>query len=87
MFCTVRLGASIHQTATDSEWHQREGRHAVYANARKEVPLPLYPTPVALKVREDDDRSLVPAWGAVGGRRETKPVARQQLLKDPLEQS
>ena len=93
-FCAYNTGVGwrqivekIHQTATVSEWYKAEGRHAVYANPRKAVPLPLYPTPVALKVREDDDGFLVDASGGVGGRRATKPVARQGLLKNPLEQS
>ena len=87
-FCAYNTGVGwrqivekIHQTATVSEWHQREGRHAVYANARKEVPLPLYPTAVALKVRADGDGSLVPASGS------TQSLATSGLLKDPIEQS
>jgi len=93
-FCAYNTGVGwrqivekIHQTATVAEWHQTKGRHAVYANARKEVPLPMYPTPVALKVREDGDGSLVPASSVVTAHREPSPPRGNKLLKDPLEQS
>ena len=93
-FCAYNTGVGwrqivekIHQTATVSEWYRSEGRHPVYANPRKEVPLPLYPNAVALKVQEDDDATLVPRSRPVGRRADDKPVARKQLLKEPLEQS
>ncbi len=63
-FCAYNTGVGwrqivekIHRTATVADWYRSRGRHAVYANPSKEVPLPLYPTAVALEVREADARA------------------------------
>jgi hypothetical protein len=80
-FCAYNTGVGwrqivekIHQTATVSDWNRSQGRHAVYANPNKEVPLPLYPTPVALKVSENGPltRTASPASGRRSPTRATK---------------
>jgi hypothetical protein len=65
-FCAYNTGVGwrqivekIHQTAEVADWYRAKGRHAVYANSRKEVPLPMYPSAVALTVREKGDSALV----------------------------
>ena len=38
------------RTANLAEWYAEHGKHAVYANPKKGVPLPEYALPVALQV-------------------------------------
>jgi hypothetical protein len=40
----------MYQNATVAEWYKAHGKHAVYANPRKNVPLPPDAQPVALKI-------------------------------------
>jgi len=48
----------MYQTATVAEWYKQHGKHAVYANPRKPVPLPAA-QPIALTIPRDG--VLVPA--------------------------
>ncbi len=64
-FCAYNTGVGwrhivekIYRTANLSDWYRTKGRHPVYANPRKEVPLPLYPSPVALKVSGNENGLL-----------------------------
>jgi uncharacterized radical SAM superfamily Fe-S cluster-containing enzyme len=56
-FCAYNTGVGwrqivekMHANATVAEWYKEHGKHAVYANPRKAVPLPAGVTPVALKI-------------------------------------
>jgi hypothetical protein len=40
----------MHQNATVAEWYKEHGKHAVYANARKPVPLDSNTHPVSLRI-------------------------------------
>ena len=59
-FCAYNTGVGwrqivekMHKNATVAEWYKAHGKHAVYANPRKEVPLPVDAQPVALKIPRD----------------------------------
>ncbi|MPZ17250.1 MAG: radical SAM protein [Luteitalea sp.] len=59
-FCAYNTGVGwrqiveqMHQTATVAEWYKEHGKHPVYANPRKAVPLPAGVQPVALKIPKD----------------------------------
>jgi hypothetical protein len=59
-FCAYNTGVGwrqivekMHQNATVAEWNREHGKHAVYANPRKAVPLPVGVTPVSLKIPRD----------------------------------
>jgi len=59
-FCAYNTGVGwrqivehMHQTATVAEWYKEHGKHSVYANPRKAVPLPAGVQPVALKIPKD----------------------------------
>jgi hypothetical protein len=59
-FCAYNTGVGwryiveqMHQTATLAEWYKEHGKHAVYANPRKSVPLPQAGQPVALMIPKD----------------------------------
>jgi 7,8-dihydro-6-hydroxymethylpterin dimethyltransferase len=59
-FCAYNTGVGwrhivekIHQNATVAEWYKEHGRHAVYANPRKAVPLEPLAQPVALTIPKD----------------------------------
>jgi len=59
-FCAYNTGVGwrqivekMHQNATVAEWYREYGKHAVYANPRKAVPLPVGVTPVSLKIPRD----------------------------------
>ncbi len=63
-FCAYNTGVGwrhivekMHQNATVAEWYKEHGKHAVYANPRKAVPLPLR-TPPSLHVPSDS--ALIP---------------------------
>ena len=43
----------MYQNATVAEWYKEHGKHAVYANPRKKVPLPAGAHPVTLQVPRD----------------------------------
>ncbi|HEY8548449.1 MAG TPA: radical SAM protein [Vicinamibacterales bacterium] len=58
-FCAYNTGVGwrqvvehMYQTATVAEWYKQHGKHPVYANPRKSVPLP-DAVPVALKIPRD----------------------------------
>jgi uncharacterized radical SAM superfamily Fe-S cluster-containing enzyme len=64
-FCAYNTGVGwrhiveqMHQTATVAEWYEQHGKHAVYANPRKPVPLEPRAQPVSLTIPRDG--SLVP---------------------------
>ncbi|MPY88370.1 MAG: radical SAM protein [Luteitalea sp.] len=59
-FCAYNTGVGwrqiveqMHQTATVAEWYKEHGKHPVYANPRKAVPLPAGVQPVTLKIPKD----------------------------------
>jgi uncharacterized radical SAM superfamily Fe-S cluster-containing enzyme len=59
-FCAYNTGVgwrqiveNMYQNATVAEWYKQHGKHAVYANPRKKVPLPADTQPVSLKVSRD----------------------------------
>jgi hypothetical protein len=43
----------MYQNASVAEWYKEHGKHAVYANPRKAVPLPAGVQPVALRIPRD----------------------------------
>ena len=58
-FCAYNTGVGwrqvvehMHKNATVAEWYKTHGKHAVYANPKKAVPLP-NAVPVALKIPRD----------------------------------
>jgi uncharacterized radical SAM superfamily Fe-S cluster-containing enzyme len=58
-FCAYNTGVgwrqiveNMYQNATTAEWYRQHGKHAVYANPRKSVPLPSA-VPVTLRVPRD----------------------------------
>jgi hypothetical protein len=80
-FCAYNTGVGwrqivekMFQNATVAEWYRERGKHAVYANPRKAVPLPSYAQPVALQIPRDG--VLVPIQTL---RRKPKP----QLIPQP----
>jgi len=59
-FCAYNTGVGwryiveqMHQTATTAEWYREHGKHPVYANPRKSVPLQPAVRPVALTIPRD----------------------------------
>jgi uncharacterized radical SAM superfamily Fe-S cluster-containing enzyme len=60
-FCAYNTGVGwrqvvehMHKNATVAEWYREHGKHPVYANPRKSVPLPTAAmTPVTLKIPKD----------------------------------
>ena len=59
-FCAYNTGVGwrqivekMHQNATVAEWYREHGKHPVYANPRKAVPLPEGVQPVSLKIARD----------------------------------
>jgi hypothetical protein len=59
-FCAYNTGVGwrhivekMHQNATVAEWYKQHGKHAVYANPRKGVPLEPLAQPVALTIPKD----------------------------------
>ena len=59
-FCAYNTGVGwrdiverMHQTATVAEWYREHGKHAVYANPRKAVPLPSRTQPISLTIPRD----------------------------------
>ena len=58
-FCAYNTGVGwrhivemMHQNATVAQWYKEHGRHAVYANPRKAIPLPVG-QPVTLRIPRD----------------------------------
>src|SRR4029079_5984744 len=69
-FCAYNTGVGwrhivekMHQNATVAEWYKQHGKHAVYANPKKAVPLEPIAQPVAITIPKNG--VLVP----VGGRK------------------
>src|SRR3954453_4749141 len=59
-FCAYNTGVgwrqiveNMHKNATVAEWYRVNGKHAVYANPRKSVPLPANVQPLTLKIPRD----------------------------------
>jgi uncharacterized radical SAM superfamily Fe-S cluster-containing enzyme len=59
-FCAYNTGVGwrhivekMYQNATVAAWYKEHGKHPVYANPRKSVPLPEGVTPVSLKIPRD----------------------------------
>ena len=59
-FCAYNTGVGwryivekMHQTATVAEWYKEHGKHTVYANPRKPVPLGPRAQPIALTIPRD----------------------------------
>jgi uncharacterized radical SAM superfamily Fe-S cluster-containing enzyme len=59
-FCAYNTGVgwrqiveNMYQNATVAEWYKEHGKHAVYANPRKKVPLPAGTHPVTLQLPRD----------------------------------
>jgi uncharacterized radical SAM superfamily Fe-S cluster-containing enzyme len=59
-FCAYNTGVGwryiveqMHKTATVAEWYKENGKHAVYANPRKPVPLEPRAQPIALTIPRD----------------------------------
>jgi hypothetical protein len=59
-FCAYNTGVgwrqiveNMYQNATVSDWYKEHGKHPVYANARKIVPLSTPSRPVTLHVPRD----------------------------------
>jgi hypothetical protein len=80
-FCAYNTGVGwryiveqMHQTATVAEWYKKHGKHAVYANPRKPVPLEPRAQPIGLTIPRDG--RLVP----VG----LKKAARPPGIIDPI---
>jgi uncharacterized radical SAM superfamily Fe-S cluster-containing enzyme len=59
-FCAYNTGVgwrqiveNMYQNASVAEWYKEHGKHAVYANPRKAVPLPAGVQPVSLRIPRD----------------------------------
>jgi uncharacterized radical SAM superfamily Fe-S cluster-containing enzyme len=59
-FCAYNTGVgwrqiveNMYQNAKVADWYKEHGKHPVYANPRKKVPLPTNPRPVALHIPKD----------------------------------
>jgi uncharacterized radical SAM superfamily Fe-S cluster-containing enzyme len=59
-FCAYNTGVGwrqiveqMYQNATVAEWYKEHGKHPVYANPRRKVPLPADVVPVTLQVPRD----------------------------------
>ena len=59
-FCAYNTGVgwrqiveNMYQNATVAEWYKEHGKHGVYANPRKPVPLPAGAQPVSLRIPRD----------------------------------
>jgi uncharacterized radical SAM superfamily Fe-S cluster-containing enzyme len=59
-FCAYNTGVgwrqiveNMYQNATVAEWYKEHGKHAVYANPRKSVPLPAGVQPLSLRIPKD----------------------------------
>jgi hypothetical protein len=66
-FCAYNTGVGwrhivekMHQNATVAEWYKAHGKHAVYANPRKAVPLEPLAQPIALTIPKDGRLVPVP---------------------------
>ena len=78
-FCAYNTGVGwrhivekMHQNATVAEWYKEHGKHAVYANPHKPVPLEPMPQPVALTIPKNG--RLVPVPLNKNPSREPHPI-------------
>jgi uncharacterized radical SAM superfamily Fe-S cluster-containing enzyme len=79
-FCAYNTGVGwryiverLHQTASVAEWYKSNGKHAVYANPRKPVPLAPLAQPIQLTIPRDG--RLVPVGGKKAPSAAIAPVA------------
>ena len=82
-FCAYNTGVgwrqiveNMYQNATVAEWYKEHGKHAVYANPRKQVPLPAVAQPVSLRIPRD---GRLIEWSPA---RPARPVAPISALAD-----
>jgi uncharacterized radical SAM superfamily Fe-S cluster-containing enzyme len=80
-FCAYNTGVGwrhivekMHQTATVAEWYRQHGKHAVYANPRKPVPLGQLDQPISLTIPRNG--VLVP----VGLKKRSRSAGRVGVL-------
>ncbi|MEP7310145.1 MAG: radical SAM protein [Acidobacteriota bacterium] len=85
-FCAYNTGVGwrhivekMYQNASTAEWYAKHGKHAVYANPRKAVPLAPLGQPVALSIPKDG--VLVPV--TIGKRRAPSDQAAGSLDAEP----
>ncbi len=71
----------MHQNASVAEWYKEHGKHAVYANPRKPVPLDSNTQPISLRIPREGrlvdwqpSKQAVPANPSGGG----TPVTTQR---------
>jgi uncharacterized radical SAM superfamily Fe-S cluster-containing enzyme len=69
-FCAYNTGVgwrqiveNMHKNATVAAWYKEHGKHAVYANPRKHVPLPDDAVPVTLRIPRD---GRLDVWSPAG---------------------
>jgi hypothetical protein len=79
-FCAYNTGVgwrqiveNMYQNASVAEWYRVHGKHAVYANPRKAVPLPADVQPVMLRIPRD------------GRLVEWRPTGRAAGVRRPVE--
>jgi hypothetical protein len=84
-FCAYNTGVGwryiveqMHQTSTVADWYKEHGKHAVYANPKKPVPLAPAAQPIALTIPRDG--VLVPV-----GARKTPHAAPPSSALQPKE--
>src|SRR4029077_16058973 len=91
LFCAYNTGVGwrhivekMYQNASTAEWYAKHGKHAVYANPRKAVPLAPLGQPISLTIPKDG--VLVPV--ALGQRHSTAtpPSSAAEAQSWPLEQ-
>jgi hypothetical protein len=83
-FCAYNTGVgwrqiveNMYQNAKVADWYKEHGKHAVYANPHKAVPLPANSRPVALHIPKDGrmvEWSPKPVLSAPGHPRTDEPV-------------
>ena len=85
-FCAYNTGVgwrqiveNMYQNATVAEWYKEHGKHAVYANPRKPVPLPANAQPVALHIPKD---GRLVEWCAAN-RSCPRPLIREPTSQSP----
>jgi uncharacterized radical SAM superfamily Fe-S cluster-containing enzyme len=82
-FCAYNTGVGwrhivekMYQNASVGEWYKAHGKHAVYANPRKSVPLPAFAQPITLSIPKNG--VLVPVTNFRKDR-VTAPVVTEEL--------
>src|SRR3954469_2134387 len=84
-FCAYNTGVgwrqiveNMYQNATVADWYREHGKHPVYANPRKKVPLPVNVRPVALHIPKD---GRLVEWAP---KPEPAPVAAAAATAEPV---